>query len=473
VLVSKDDIDGSTSEYRAALRLKPDLGEAHRGLGANFFSKGDIDEAAIEYNEAVRLMPDDPVAHDGLAAALFRKGDVDGAISEYRAAQRLKPDDVEANSGIGMALLRKGAAEQAIDQFKKTIAAAPNNPRGYQMLAGAYEYLYRNDDALEVLQQVEKISPGDPDTSRGMGMILLEEKRYAEAIAKLRPAVERNPNVAPLAFTLGAAYARSGDGDNAVAAFQKALEIFPDPSELNSVGYELADANVRLDDALRYSEQAVEQQENATTTIDLATLTIPDLRKMPTLAAFWDSVGWAHFRLGHMGEAEKYLKASWNLDQIPVVGDHLGQVYEKAGEKQKAIDSYALTLATNHAPPETRSKLEALLGNKARADEAVRSALGKLGEQRTKAVPRVAKGRASAEFFILFREGSVTGVKFVSGSDELQSATKVLSFATYDVPLPNDERSVRLVRRGILDCPATGTTCQFVMLLPDTVSSLN
>jgi tetratricopeptide (TPR) repeat protein/transglutaminase-like putative cysteine protease len=472
-VLSDRDANGAIVEYREAIRLKPGYAPAHRSLGTALFYEGDFDQAIAEYNEAVRLNPDDPVAHYNFGDALFRKGDIDGAVREYRETLRLKPDDLQASYGLSSALLRTGAAAQVIDQMKKSITAAPQNPEGYQILADAYAYLHRYADALEAWKQIEKVSPGDPNAARGMGMILIQEKRYAEAIAKLQPAVESNPEIAPLAFTLGAAFARAGDGDKAMAAFQRALEVNSTSSELNAVGYELADANVRLDDALHYSEQAVRQQENATTTIDLATLALPDLRKMPALAAYWDTLGWAHFRLGHMEKAEKYLNAAWKLEQFPAIGDHLGQLYEKIGNKQQAILFYALTLATNHAPRETGGRLENLAGSKAKADETVREGLNALGQQRTTQLARAAKGRATAEFFVLFApDAGIADAKFITGPEELQGAVKAIATAKFDVGFPDDQ-PVKLVRRGILDCPTTGNSCQFVLLPPESVNSVN
>jgi tetratricopeptide (TPR) repeat protein len=471
-LYNKGDYDGALAGYHDALRLKTGDGDAHRGLGDVFFVKGDLDQAATEYREAVRLMPNDSYAHRGLASTLFRKGDVDGAIAEYREVQRLEPDDLQASYGLGSAYLRRELADQAINEFKKSVAAAPNDPNAYQMLASAYAFLHRCDEALDAWKQVEKLSPGGTDAPGGIAMILVAQKRYAEAIAELQPVVESNPRIAPLAFSLGVAYARSGNGDKAIAAFQKALEVTTNANMLNGVGYELAEDNVRLDDALRFTEQAVEQGEDSTATIDLSSLTLADLRKMTSLAAYWDSLGWAHFRLGHMEEAQKFLAASWKLAQIPAVGDHLGQLYEKMGDKRKAINYYALTLATNHAPQETSARLENLIGSKVRADGAAKSALDILGQQRTVKLQRVAKGGATAEFFVEFRPNSATGVKFINGSEELQGATKALASATYDVAFP-DQRAVRLVRRGILDCPATGPSCQFVLFSTETVNSIN
>jgi tetratricopeptide (TPR) repeat protein len=288
----------------------------------------------------------------------------------------------------------------------------------------------------------------------------------------LQSALVKKPGDIGLLFLLGRVYARSGEGDKALAAFQKELEIDSSTMSLNGVGFELADANVRVAEAARYAEQAVEQQEEETDGISLAALTISDLRKMPTLAAVWDTLGWAYFRIGRNEQAEKYLNAAWKLAQFPDIGDHLGQFYEKAGDKQRAARYYTLSLATNHAPQETRQRLEALLGGKARADEEVRASLEALGQQRTVKLARIAKGPASAEFFVLFTSVSgISAVKFINGSDELRDAKDAISSASYDVSFP-DARSVKLLRRGMVVCSGSAA-CQFFLLPPESVNSLN
>jgi len=174
-----------------------------------------------------------------------------------------------------------------------------------------------------------------------------------------------------------------------------------------------------------------------------------------------------------MADAEKYLTAAWNLDQFGGMGDHLGHLYEKTGNKQQAIHFYALALATGLAPDETRDRLVALLGSKARADEAVKAALGDLGQSRTVKLPRVSRGQAKAEFFVLFTRGAgVASVRFISGSDELRDVSKAIMSADYQITFP-DDRPVKLVRRGILNCESGSSSCEFVLFTPHSVNSLN
>jgi hypothetical protein len=95
-------------------------------------------------------------------------------------------------------------------------------------------------------------------------------------------------------------------------------------------------------------------------------------------------------------------------------------------------------------------------------------AADELSRDRTIALPKLVAQHASAEFFLLFAPGpKVEDTKFISGSDNLRSAGKVLGQAHFKVAFPENS-SGRLVRRGIMACyPTTG--CSFVLMPTDTV----
>ena len=476
VLWNKNDENGAIEQYRQALRIDPNDANAHRSLGDVFLTRGDAAGAAKEYQELVRLDPSDASAHDSLGEVLLEKQDVDGAMTEYRAALRLKPDDPWAHVGVGNILLGQGHAEQAIDEIKKATAAGSDGPPlAYGLLGRAYTALRRYDEAMDAWKQDKKVSPWDPQAPVAIASLLAQQKRYGDAVTELQSALNDNPKFAeyaPLEFALGRALVRAGEPGKSMTAFQKAVELNSTPMMLNDVSYELADANVHLDSALGYAEQAVAQLEEKAAPIYLANLTLSDFRIMPALAAEWDTLGWVHYRLGQMDQAEKYLSAAWKLAQDPVIGDHLGVIYEKTGKKDQAIRIYKMTLATRHATQETTDRLAALLGSKP-TDEAVNAAVDDLMQVRTIKLPRLSKGSAHAEFFIVITsDAGITGVKFISGSEELRSATSAIVSGHYDFAFP-ENRPMKLVRRGILDCAAVGTSCEFVLIPPESVNSVN
>jgi TonB family protein len=143
--------DAALTEYREALRLKPDYAAAHFGLGITFRDKGDLADAAAEFREVIRESPDDTGGYNALGLTLFRKGDFDGAIAEYREAARLNPQDAEAHYLLAGALDKKGVHGVAIAEYRETLRLKPD---------------FARDHPMPELPIVEKTANGDVSDAR-------------------------------------------------------------------------------------------------------------------------------------------------------------------------------------------------------------------------------------------------------------------------------------------------------------------
>ena len=272
----------------------------------------------------------------------------------------------------------------------------------------------------------------------------------------------------------------AGQPEKGTAILVKVVETDPGPGAWNNVGYELADANVKLRKALEYAQHAVDAQEMESHDVELSNLLPEDLGCTQKIGMFWDTLGWVHFRLGELDQAESYVHAAWLLSQGAVEADHLGQVYEQQKKTEKAIHMYHLALATPEANApggswdDTRHRLEHLTGAKAptAADLLLEDSNGgELSGLRTVKLKRLVPGSAQAEFFLLFGPGpKVEDVEFISGSKELQAASHALSEAKFQVGFPEGS-SARLVRRAILMCSSV-SGCNAVLFTPDSVKSV-
>jgi tetratricopeptide (TPR) repeat protein len=89
---------------RTALRLNPNIPEAHNNLGTALAQAGRLEEAASSFQEAVRLKPDYADAHNNLANVLREQGHLARAVEHLRQAIRLRPDYVAAHQNLALAL---------------------------------------------------------------------------------------------------------------------------------------------------------------------------------------------------------------------------------------------------------------------------------------------------------------------------------------------------------------------------------
>jgi hypothetical protein len=167
------------------------------------------------------------------------------------------------------------------------------------------------------------------------------------------------------------------------------------------------------------------------------------------------------------------------LSQHGEVGDHLAQIYDKLGEKDHAVQTYARALAAPHSVPETRARLMLLLGGNAGIDDLVQKARTEMAPLRSFPLKGLPKQDAAADFLVLFSpEGAdgmatkVEAVKFVSGDETLRPIGEKLSSLDYGTVFP-DASPIKLVRRGTLACSAKTGDCTFTLILPEDVHAVN
>ena len=442
--------------------------------------------AVSSYQEAIWELPysNNPEAARAYDEARnqFQKGNTLLEITSLRRAVEIDPKFTRAWLWLGEIYRFTRQADLALQAYQKAVEVAPQEPVTYKALGFTLMGMRRFEEAIPVWQNLTKNAPDDSDGPANLATCLSRLKRYQEATSLLEFAVKINPERAGLQFQLGSAYLQSGSDEKALAAFQRAIEADSGSGTLNSdilnsVAYALAEKKKGLPQALQYAEKAVHEVEEESSKIQVSQLEIQDLAVNNRLAAHWDTLGWVHFGLGNLDHAERYLKAAWAVTQDAVIGDHLGQVYEKLGKKQQAAHAYRLALYVigRNGDPQMRDRLKssvAALSSEANGSSA-KDAGVELSDERTYKLPQIHNwggGYKSAEFVIvLTKEPSVADTKFLSGAQELQSASAALGALKSGFPFPDDSHA-RVLRRGILSCSEISKGCVFVFYPPDAIA---
>jgi len=367
--------------------------------------------------------------------------------------------------------------DAALDAMRKAIDSNPQELVPRKLYAYGLITNHRPDAALSVWRELLLLAPDDPDAISSMSVLLLEAKRYADALPYLER-VAKTDSSTSIQIHLGSTYLKVGQTEKGAGLLESLLAAQPQPGTFNDVAYELAETETNLPKALEYAERAVKEQEKQSRDVSLGGLTKEDLACTEKIGFFWDTLGWVHFRLGHYDQAETYLHSAWMLTQLSVNGEHLGQVYEKENKPEQAIHMYRLALAVPDSDGDSKDEIRerlAHLGVKPSSNpmDAFRDRSGdELSRLRSAKLKRLVSGSATAEFFLLFSPGpTLKDTAFISGDKKLKSAGGALTDSNFQVPFPTGS-SARLVRRAIVMCsPVSG--CEAVVYTPSTVHSVN
>lgn len=434
----------------------------------NLVSRDAGQDIGVEIDEVAATAATKDADEDELydaAAVAYRSKNYKLSAQLYEKVVELNPKHKTAWTYLGQAYMEQVQYDKAEKAFKKQVELNPYDEVVYNDLGMLYDRMHKYDEAAVQYRKQIEVNPLDQYAHRNLGLMLSRRHKYEEAIPELEQALSINSDNVYVQQQLGDAYLKTGKTDKALETFDKVVKASPTPLMWNNVAYALAEQKQSLDRAQKYVESAIAMTVASLNNLPMDQLLEEGAGLTNSLASYWDTLGWVYFQQGKFDEAEKYIRASWDVSQAGEVGDHLAQIYEKRGMKERAADMYAEAMATTTPVPETRERLAALVGDK-KVDAIVDSKRGKLGEERS-----VALGKGTqdgfAEFHIVLRGPAVENVAFSKGSATLKDFTDKLKAVKYPGLLSDNE--TRLYRRGIVSCSKATSRCDLV-LIPATLA---
>ena len=132
---------------------------AHTMRGSSLWVDGRHQEAIVQYEQALRIDPDLADAHDDLGYALEQAGRFQEAIGHYEQALRIKPDHAEAHNNLGLVLYQTGKSEEAMKQFQQALGIKPGFLEAHCNLAVVLEKAGRMPEAIEQYEQALRLRP--------------------------------------------------------------------------------------------------------------------------------------------------------------------------------------------------------------------------------------------------------------------------------------------------------------------------
>ena len=125
--------------------------------------------------------------------------------------------------------------EAAITPLQKVLADQPDFAYGHFQLAYVYTALKKSKEAQAEYQRAAALDPKMSAAYVNLGMLLLDNREDAAAVAPLRKAVELLPAESRPRYLLAVALDRSGDREGAAEAFEALLHL--DPNDITAIEY--------------------------------------------------------------------------------------------------------------------------------------------------------------------------------------------------------------------------------------------
>src|SRR6185503_2226748 len=169
-----------------AVKLAPDLAEAHQGLGRALHISLRLEEAAAEYKKALELDPASKTSRRSLADLDRALGKSEEALALYRQQLEAEPTDKAARAGLILSLFDLGRKDEAKPELDKALAA---DPRQLSLLAGsAYWFAAHNDSdlSLDLALRAVQIEPRYTWSQIALARALVAQRKPLDAERALR-----------------------------------------------------------------------------------------------------------------------------------------------------------------------------------------------------------------------------------------------------------------------------------------------
>ncbi|WAH57969.1 tetratricopeptide repeat protein [Pseudomonas silvicola] len=310
MLVEQNRMADAKVQFASLVQQYPEDDELRYSLALVCLEAKAWDEAASYLQELVDRGAHVDSAHLNLGRIAEEKGDPQGALAEY--------EQVGGGNDYLPAQLRQAdilMASGRVAEARKRLAAAREAQPDYtiQLYLVEAETLANNDQqeaAWQLLAKALTLYPDDLNLLYTRAMLAEKRNDLTQMEADLRAIIKREP-------------------DNAMA--------------LNALGYTLSDRTTRYSEAKDLIERAHKIN--------------------PDDPAVLDSLGWVNYRLGHLNEAETYLRKA--LDSFPdqEVAAHLGEVLWANGKQREARQVWAKYLKEQPESPTLRNTVLRLTGS--------------------------------------------------------------------------------------------------------------
>ncbi|CCH56074.1 Tetratricopeptide TPR_2 repeat protein [Fibrisoma limi BUZ 3] len=335
LLIAHDRDDQAINWLDKALKLNPDLPQAHVLLADVYRKKGDMARVTKELNQVFA----NPNLEAGLKARILSS--YAGATGESTAAQqdalkmaqdlaKTSPNDPKTQIMLGDLLTQQGKKAEARDAYAKAARLDGSTYEVWGALLQLDSELNQVDSLLVHSQQALEVFPTQGFFWYSNGSAHLFKRHYQEAVdaleesRKLLSVTNNAELVKGINAQLGDAYNGLGDHAKSDEAYELVLKEDPQNDHvLNNYSYFLSLRKENLPKALQMSKKLVERN--------------------PTNATFVDTHAWVLYTMKDYAKARQMLEKVIQANPASVSGtilEHYGDVLFQLGEREKALDQW-------------------------------------------------------------------------------------------------------------------------------------
>jgi Flp pilus assembly protein TadD len=206
---------GVAAKQKDGERALPFLRQAEAAFSQNNFA-----DAAQAYRQALKVKPDLAEAHYGLGLALARLERYQEAVNSFQAALHHKPGWSKALKDLGVTYLKLKRWPEAEKAFKTALTHQPQDAEAYYDLGVAEGRQGKHKEAREAFEKALRLKPDYVQALNNLGMADIKLNRWADAKSSFEKALGLKADDPEAHLGLLACYIQQGDSQGAARTYK-------------------------------------------------------------------------------------------------------------------------------------------------------------------------------------------------------------------------------------------------------------
>lgn len=211
-----------------------------RELGEKYMLEGNYPKAINELNKAIELNPKDYIAQYDLGLSFRARAKntnnptsksnfIELAVKHYKTALDINPDYSIARNNLGNAYMDQGKYDEAIECYKAVTKDLVYTTPYYPLSNLGWAYYNKKEFGLAEKYYLDALNlqPRFLLAMLGLGRTYIAMGRISDATGVLEKAAEIYPQTPEIYLDLAKAYQAAKNNKNALAAYQKVIELAP------------------------------------------------------------------------------------------------------------------------------------------------------------------------------------------------------------------------------------------------------
>lgn len=225
--VELKDWEGVRNHFRQILAQRPDDSESYHYLAQAEYALGQYGEALKYYQRAWTLKPSDRDLELAVARCLLELGRHAEAAEHFRSLADRHGGWALPAFELGRVAYQRGQKRQALAHFEEAHQRDPRHVGVLYNLGACYQEMGDGAKAQQCYEQLLSADPDNAEVRHNLGCLLYSQEQHDQALTELEEVCRVRPSWAYSHMARGMVLEAKGRLDDAVAAYQTAVETDP------------------------------------------------------------------------------------------------------------------------------------------------------------------------------------------------------------------------------------------------------